>query len=47
MWFGASLLYRFSESLTEHGTYLFEERIVILDAGDEAEAWKKADERGS
>ena len=26
MWFGASLLYRSSESLTEHSTHLFEER---------------------
>ena len=47
MWFGVSLLYRSSESLTEHGTHLFEERIVILNASDETEAWKKANECGA
>ena len=47
MWFGASLLYRSSELLTEHGPHLFEERIVNLAASDEAEAWKKANECGA
>jgi Domain of unknown function (DUF4288) len=46
MWFGASLLYRSSESLDKQGTQLFEERIIVLDAADEGEAWKKAKERG-
>jgi hypothetical protein len=45
MWFGASLLFRSSVPLDEHGTPLFEERIILLDAHDEAEAWKKAKER--
>ena len=47
MWFGASLLYRSSEPLTEYGTHLFEERIVILAAHDETEARKKANDRGA
>jgi Domain of unknown function (DUF4288) len=46
MWFGVSLLYRSSEPLDEQGTQLFEERIIVLDAADEGEAWKKAKERG-
>jgi hypothetical protein len=46
MWFGVSLLYRSSEPLDEQGTRLFEERIIVFDAADEGEAWKKAKERG-
>jgi hypothetical protein len=46
MWFGASLLYRSSEPLDERGTHLYEERIILLEAIDEGEAWKKANERG-
>lgn len=45
MWFGVSLLFRSSVPLDEHGTPLFEERIILLAAHDEAEAWKKAKER--
>jgi len=40
-------LYRSSESLTENDTHLFEERIIILAASDEAEAWKKANDYGT
>jgi uncharacterized protein DUF4288 len=46
MWFGASLLYRSSEPLDEQGTQLYEERLIILEAIDEGEAWKKAHKRG-
>jgi hypothetical protein len=46
MWFGASLLYRSSEPLDEQSTRLFEERIIVVDAADEGEAWKKANEHG-
>lgn len=42
MWFGVSLLFRSSEPLDDQGARLFEERIVVLDAADEVEAWKKA-----
>jgi hypothetical protein len=46
MWFGVSLLYKSSEPLDERGTYLYEERIIVLEAIDEEEAGKKANERG-
>jgi hypothetical protein len=46
MWFGVSLLYRSSEPLDEQGTRLYEERIIVLDAADEGEAWKRANEHG-
>ena len=42
MWFGVSLLYRSSELLDAQGIRLFEERIVLLDAVDEANAWQRA-----
>ena len=47
MWFGVSLVSRSSEPLDEQGTRLFEERIIVRDAADEAEAWKKANGWGS
>ena len=47
MRFGVSLLCRSSEPLGEQATRLFEERIIVLDAADEAEAWKKANGCGS
>ncbi|MGH8064116.1 MAG: DUF4288 domain-containing protein [Candidatus Entotheonellia bacterium] len=46
MWFGVSLLYKSSEPLDEQGTRLFEERIIVLNAADEAEARKRANEHG-
>ena len=42
MWFGVSLLYRSSEPLNVQGIPLFEERLVLLDAVDEANAWQRA-----
>ena len=46
MWFGVSPLYRSSEPLDEQGTHLFEKRIIVLDAADEGEAWKRANKHG-
>jgi hypothetical protein len=46
MWFGVSLLYKSSEPLDEQGTRLFEERIIVLNATNEEEAWEKANEYG-
>ena len=42
MWFGVSLLYRSSEPLNAQGMPLFEERIILLDAVDETNAWQRA-----
>jgi Enoyl-(Acyl carrier protein) reductase/Domain of unknown function (DUF4288) len=44
MWFGVSRLPSSSEPLDEQETRLFEERIVVVNAADEAEAWMKANE---
>ena len=46
MWFGVSLLYRSSEPLDAQGTRLFEERVVLLDAVDEANAWQRSMQLG-
>jgi hypothetical protein len=46
LWFEVSLFYRSSEPFDDQGRRLFEERIIILDAADEAQAWKRAKERG-
>jgi len=46
MWFGVSLLYRSSEPLDAQGIHLFEERIVLLGAVDEVNAWQRAMQLG-
>ena len=46
MWFGVSLLYKSSEPLNAQGIPLFEERIVLLSAVDEANAWQRAVQLG-